>query len=137
TVEEALEIALKELDASIDEVDYAVVEEPGKKRFGFGSLKNAKVSVVRRSESVSADTSLDSDSTDGDSSESSTPILKNGDETSGRISSSDSFIGDENAVPVAQADRNTSYTRDEVDYSSLTDEEIDKIADTAITVITK
>jgi spoIIIJ-associated protein len=44
TVEEALDIALAELGVSIDEVEYEVVEEAGKKL--FGGAKDATVKVI-------------------------------------------------------------------------------------------
>lgn len=47
TVEEAVEAALRMLDASRDEVDVIVEDEPSKGFLGIGS-KNAKVTVVRK-----------------------------------------------------------------------------------------
>ncbi len=45
TVEEAVDAALEELGVQQDAVEYEVLEEPGKKLFGMGSGKAAKVRV--------------------------------------------------------------------------------------------
>lgn len=46
TVEEAVEMALKELDATRDEVDVEVLEEPFKGIFGLIKVKPARVKVI-------------------------------------------------------------------------------------------
>jgi len=45
TVEEAVDAALEELGVQQDAVEYEVLEEPGKKMFGMGSSREAKVRV--------------------------------------------------------------------------------------------
>lgn len=103
TVEQAVEIALNELGVGIEEVDYTVIDEPGKKMFGFGSSKNAKVSVTLK------------------------------DRVSEGTDSTEAAVPSKSSAPSRRGGAN----RDSVDYSSLTDDEIDKIADTAIGVVTK
>ncbi len=46
TVEEALAAALAELNATAADVDYKVIEEPGKKLFGLLGLRPAKIEVT-------------------------------------------------------------------------------------------
>jgi spoIIIJ-associated protein len=45
TVEEAVDSALEELGVQQDAVEYEVLQEPGKRAFGFGSEKPAQVRV--------------------------------------------------------------------------------------------
>ncbi len=45
TIEEAVDAALEELGVQQDAVEYEVLEEPGKKIFGIGSERNARVRV--------------------------------------------------------------------------------------------
>lgn len=46
TVEEAIDKALEELGVQQDAVDYTVLDEPGKKMFGLGGSKQARVQVT-------------------------------------------------------------------------------------------
>jgi spoIIIJ-associated protein len=52
TVDEAVDLALKELDATIDEVVVEVLEEPSKGLFGFIKVKQAKVKVILKENSL-------------------------------------------------------------------------------------
>lgn len=134
SVEEALEIALKELGVSIEDVDYTVIEESGKKRFGFGASKSAKVSVVLKSSQHEAAAS----GADGETAIASTDaseVTSSADDSASDHSGAylDESVVEEESSPAKRA----PFPREEVDYSNLTDEEIDKIADTAIGVVTK
>lgn len=117
TVEEALEIALNELGVGVEDVDYVILEEPVKKRFGFGSSRNAKVSVTVREEKAA--------SMDG---ESGSPQ---------QVSTAGAAAVRSDGMGATTAPNPSSNHRELVDLTSLSDEEIDKIADTAISVVTK
>ncbi len=52
TVEEAVDAALEELGVQQDAVQYEVLEEPGRKVFGLGSDKPARVRVWIRAEAL-------------------------------------------------------------------------------------
>ena len=47
TIEEAVNLGLKELNLTIDQVEYVVLEQPTKGIFGIGS-KNAKISMTKK-----------------------------------------------------------------------------------------
>lgn len=97
TVADAVDAALEELGVQQDAVEYEVIEEPGHKRFGLGTERDAKVRVWLKS-SYLAD-------------------LEAPDDTK---------IESEEALPEALR----------VDPSEeLSDEDLDRIADTAVTAI--
>ena len=52
TVDDAVDLALKELDATIDEVVVEVLEEPSKGLFGLIKVKQAKVKVILKENSL-------------------------------------------------------------------------------------
>ena len=52
SVEEAVDAALEELGVQQDAVEYEVLREPGKRVFGLGSDKSAKVRVWIKAESA-------------------------------------------------------------------------------------
>jgi len=52
TVEEAVDAALEQLGVQQDAVEYEVLEEPGKKMFGMGTARDAKVRVWVKPEVV-------------------------------------------------------------------------------------
>lgn len=105
TVEEAVDAALEELGVQQDAVEYEVLEAPGKGIFGLGSEKQARVRVWIR-ESYLADLEVAKQVADD--------VL-------------DLDVVAPDAGPVAD-----SQVADEPE---LTEEELDKVADTAVTAL--
>jgi len=66
TVEEAVDAALEELGVQQDAVEYEVVEEPGKKVFGMGSSRPAKVRVWVKPEVAAVLERVPADADDGE-----------------------------------------------------------------------
>ncbi len=96
TVEEAVDAALEALGVQQDSVDYEIIDEPGKKVFGMGSSRPAKVRVWVRPEVLAA------------------------------LEVQDADEEEEEITPV-------ELTRPEEE--ELSDEDLDKIADTAVTAL--
>lgn len=80
TVAEAVDAALEELGVQQDAVGYEILEEPGKKIFGIGSERAARVRVWVKDESVEAHSAGDvpgeRDDTFGESQEALPPELR-------------------------------------------------------------
>lgn len=68
TVEEAVDAALEQLGVQQDAVEYEVLEEPGKKVFGMGSSREAKVRVWVTDAGIASATDLSVDDDDDDES---------------------------------------------------------------------
>ena len=105
TVEEAVDAALEELGVQQDAVQYEVLDEPGRKVFGLGAEKPARVRVWIRPEAL-------------------TEI-----EEARRIARDVLEVEDETAGAPAP-----SFTP-EVAAPEYTDEELDKVADTAVETV--
>ena len=108
TVDEAIDEALSELGVQQDAVEYEVLDEPGKKLFGLGTEKLARVRVWLKDEFLAR---LERDEHDAD-----TGAVENAE------------IAPE-VVPTTSASRLTD------DEPELTDEEIDRVADEAVSTI--
>lgn len=106
TVEEAVDEALEQLGVQQDAVEYEVIEEPGHKVFGLGSDKNAKVRVW-----IKADFARE---------------LEEAKQTAREILE----VDDEAAVAEAEIPAELASTTPE-----LSDEDLDKVADTAVSVL--
>lgn len=118
SVEEAIDTALEELGVQQDVVDYEVLEEPGRKMFGLGGERVAKVRVWLKDsfaaeideahkvarDIVDPDGEAHADEDDEEGSE-----LEAEDQESGRL--------------------------DGPEYAQLTEEELDKVADAGIAAI--
>lgn len=102
TVEEAVDAALEELGVQQDAVEYEVLEEPGKKVFGLGGDKPARVRVWIKTEAL-------------------TEI-----EEARRVARDVLEVEDDAEEEEAQP---RSFAAAETD---LSDEELDKVADTAV-----
>ena len=102
TVEDATAIALSEINAELDDVDVVIVEEPGKKL--FGGKKDAVVKV----------------------------IIKNSNDLQGDMSYSDDADENEDKGLNPEVDTTPRIEAEETDVSTLSDEEVDAIADTGI-----
>lgn len=105
TVEEAVDAALEELGVQQDAVDYEVLQEPGRRVFGLGSEKSARVRVWVKPERVEA--------------------LESGRSIAREILE----IEDEEA-PEAQLPDTVTPTA--VEAEELTDEDLDRVADAAV-----
>jgi spoIIIJ-associated protein len=104
TVAEAVDAALEELGVQQDAVGYEVVEEPGRKIFGIGSDRGAKVRVWVKDEFIAE---LESAKADHDD------------------------LGDiASPGPVMISDEHASDPRPTLE--DLSDEDLDKVADTAV-----
>ncbi len=100
TIEEAVDAALEELGVQQDAVEYEVLQEPGRKMFGMGSERDAKVRVWVTEAYLSG--------------------LEEAREVAQEV------LGIDEAVEPADARR---------DEEDLTDEQIDKVADTAVSTL--
>lgn len=101
TVEEAVDAALEQLGVQQDAVEYEVLEEPGKRMFGVGPDREAKVRVWVKS-SYLADL-----------------------ETAKSVAREILDVEDEQQPTVAE----------EAPVEDLSDEELDRVADTAVAVL--
>ncbi|MBP1779946.1 MAG: putative RNA-binding protein, partial [candidate division NC10 bacterium] len=107
TVAEAIDAALEELGVQQDAVGYEVLEEPGRKLFGMGSDKAARVRVWIKDE-----------------------YLRELEESR----KAENETGDEEELapqPVGSA----SGAEEPIELPELTDEELDNVADQAVAVI--
>ncbi len=107
TVEEAVDSALEELGVQQDAVEYEVLQEPGRGMFGMGSEKPARVRVWVKAEQIAA---LDE-----------------------AKAVADELLRDAEIAPELSA-REASSDVDS-DRDELSDEELDKIADAAVTAL--
>jgi len=98
TVEEAVDAALEQLGVQQDAVEYEVLEEPGKKMFGMGSARSARVRVWVKPE-----------------------VARELEQAEAPVEDPDDELPAELLAPE--------------DEPELTDEELDKIADTAVGVL--
>lgn len=106
TVEEAVDAALEELGVQQDAVEFEVLEEPGKKMFGFGSEKQAVVRVwIKKSYAKE---------------------IEDAKKTAREILDVEEDAPIEEALPPELAGRETP---------ELSDEDLDKVADTAVSVL--
>ena len=107
TVAEAIDAALEELGVQQDAVGYEVLEEPGRKLFGMGSDKAARVRVWIKDE-----------------------YLRELEES--RKAETETVDEEELAPPPAGS---ASGAEEPVELPELTDEELDNVADQAVAVI--
>ena len=101
SVEEALDCALEELGVQQDAVEYEIIEEPGKRLFGLGGEKLAKVRAWLKAD-----------------------FVREMGETGAGAEEVEDSAPNVSFAPVAQ-----------VPVPELTDEELDKIADQAVSSI--
>lgn len=101
TVEDAVDAALEELGVQQDAVDIEVLQEPGRKMFGMGGEKAARVKVSLKAGVAGAMISEE--------------ILGSDDESDDEVLPPELLVGDED--------------------QELSDEELDRIADTAVTAL--
>ncbi|MDY0087736.1 MAG: RNA-binding cell elongation regulator Jag/EloR [Coriobacteriia bacterium] len=107
TVEDALDAALSELGVQQDAVSYEVLEGGGKKRFGLGAERNARVRVWLREEFIAG---LAEETEEAETSE---PVAESPEDEEGQ----------------------PSPARPEEVAGNLSDEELDQVADEAVSVI--
>lgn len=100
TVEEAIDAALEELGVQQDAVEYEVLEEPGKKIFGLGGEKNARVRVWVKESALA------------------------------ELDEARAIARD-----ILEVDDRQPIVADETETLDLTDEELDKVADTAVAAL--
>lgn len=105
TVEDALEAALDELGVQQDAVEYEVLEGGGKRLFGLGAEKSAQVRVWLREEFVAGIAESEGEGQD------------------------DTL--EEQAAPVAAQEP----SKERAEIGELTDEELDRVADEAVSAI--
>lgn len=103
SVEEAVDAALEELGVQQDAVEYEVLQEPGRKVFGLGGERLARVRVWVKGERVSE-------------MEQAKAAEQEADEGGGHE-------GEDETAPVSTVSQ---------DAPALTDEELDRVADTAV-----
>jgi spoIIIJ-associated protein len=106
TVEEAVDAALEELGVQQDAVSYEVLEEPGRKVFGLGGERQARVRVWIREDALAT-------------------LAEDEDESEGSEELGEEHSPDEVAAPAPA----------ETELPELSDEELDKVADTAVDVV--
>lgn len=112
TVEDALDAALTELGVQQDAVEFEVVEQGGKRRFGLGAERAARVRVWMRDEFVA--------------------------ELAARETEDEDTQTDRPGEPQEPADRTRASSGSfEERVEDLTDEELDRIADEAVSVVQK
>jgi spoIIIJ-associated protein len=107
TVEEAVDAALEELGVQQDAVEYEVLEEPGKKMFGFGGEKLARVRVWIK--------------------DSYAKEIEDARKSAREILEVDEGLEPEDELPAELVAREAP--------AELSDEELDKVADTAVGVL--
>ncbi|NTU70504.1 MAG: KH domain-containing protein [Coriobacteriia bacterium] len=112
TVAEAVDAALEELGVQQDAVGYEVLEEPGRKMFGMGAERGAKVRVWVRDEAVAEIE---------DAKRIAREVLEIEEQSPG-------------APVVIVEDGGTENSRG-IERPDLSDEELDKVADTAVEVV--
>lgn len=110
TVEEALDAALEELGVQQDAVEYEVLEEGGRKIFGLGSEKAAKVKVTIRPDYI-AELDRFKEAVD--------EVLENHEVTEAE------------RTPVRSGDRSAPPA----EIPELSEEELDRVADEAVSAI--
>lgn len=109
TIEEAVDEALDQLGVQQDAVEYEVLEEPGRKLFGLGSEKSARVRVWVKAEYLREIEAGQADEEDVDS--------------------------DEGGIEPAEEPRPAEMRRGSDE--DLTEEQLDQIADTAVAAFQK
>ncbi len=105
TVEEAVDAALEELGVQQDAVQYEVLEEPGRKMFGIGSEKPARVRVWIKQEALT------------------------------EIEEARRTARDILEVEEAEAEPATGAGLTHAEPETLSDEELDTVADTAVETV--
>lgn len=106
TVEEAVDAALEQLGVQQDAVEYEVLQEPGKKMFGIGGERSAKVRVWIKESALEATAQARAVARE---------ILE--------------------IEEPAEADETQPATSVVAEHEDLSDEELDKVADTAVVAL--
>lgn len=133
TVDEAIQAALEDLDATEDQVEYEILTEPEKKMFGKSRDAQVRVWLVEE-EILETDETADQEAIDLDSETVEEP------EADIDTTDEDEDISAEDASGTDEQEEDSVICDEEKqpfskENEALSDEELDKVADTAIEVL--